>query len=158
MRGISRIGCVFAAALSLQAATTATWELTGYADFLRGRTSGLSITRDGRLTPGPRIDTVFSSDQAQIWSVASAPDGSLYLGTGNRGRLIKVDAAGQGTTVWNSDEPEIFAVAVDRAGVVYAGTSPDGKVYRLENGRATEYFAPPKARYIWSLAAAPDGS
>ena len=58
-------------AVSLHAATTATWELTGYADFLRGRTSGLSITRDGRLTVGPKLDTVFSSDQAQIWSVAT---------------------------------------------------------------------------------------
>ncbi len=152
-----RVLCLLTAAMSLQAATTATWELTGYQDFLRGRTSGLSITRDGRLTPGPRVDTVFSSDQAQIWSVATAPDGSLYLGTGNRGRLIKVDAAGQGTTIWNSDEPEIFAVAVDRAGIVYAGTSPDGKVYRIENGRATEYFAPGE-RYIWALAFAPDGA
>ncbi|MSV34318.1 MAG: hypothetical protein EXQ47_01795 [Bryobacterales bacterium] len=152
-----RVPCLLAAALSLHAATTATWELNGYRDFLRGRTSGLSITRDGRLTLGPRLDTVFSSDQAQIWSVAAAPDGSLYLGTGNRGRLIKVDAAGQGTTIWNSDEPEIFAVAVDRAGVVYAGTSPDGKIYRIENGRATEYFAPGE-RYIWALAFAPDGA
>ena len=138
-------------------ATTATWELNGYQDFLRGRMSGLSITRDGRLILGPKVDTVFSSDQAQIWSVAPAPDGSLYLGTGNRGRLLKIDAAGNGTVAWSSDQPEIFAVAVDRAGVVYAGTSPDGKVYRIENGRATEYFSPGE-RYIWALAFAPDGS
>ena len=51
----------------------------------------------------------------------------------------------------------MFAIAVDSKGVVYAGTSPDGKVYRIENGKATEYFAP-KARYIWSLAVAPDGA
>ena len=147
---------VVAAGVSL-AATTATWELNGYQDFLRGRMSGLSITRDGHLILGPKLETVFSSDQAQIWSVAAAPDGSLYLGTGNRGRLLKVDAAGNGTVVWTSDQPEIFAVAVDRAGAVYAGTSPDGKVYRIENGRATEYFAPGE-RYIWALAFAPDGS
>jgi len=139
------------------AATTATWELNGFQDFLRGRMSGLSLTRDGRLVLGPKLDTVFASDQAQIWSVATAPDGSLYLGTGNRGRLLKVDPAGNGATVWTSDQPEIFAVAVDRAGVVYAGTSPDGKVYRIENGRATEYFSPGE-RYIWALAFAPDGS
>ena len=139
------------------AATTATWELNGYQDFLRGRMSGLSITRDGRLVLGPKLDTVFSSDQAQIWSVARAPDGSVYLGTGNRGRLLKLDTAGNGTVVWNSDQPEIFAVAIDRSGVVYAATSPDGKVYRIENGRATEYFAPDE-RYIWALAFAPDGS
>jgi WD40 repeat protein len=145
------------AAGSCAAATTATWELSGYQDFLRGRMSGLAVGPDGRLSPGPQLDTVFSSDQAQIWSVATAPDGSLYLGTGNRGRLIKVDASGNGTAIWNSDQPEIFAVAVDRAGIVYAGTSPDGKVYRIENGKATEYFSPGE-RYIWALAFAPDGA
>ena len=41
--------------------------------------------------------------------------------------------------------------------MVYAGTSPDGKVYRIENGKATEYFAP-QAKYIWSLAVGPDGA
>ncbi len=149
--------CVLLLASFAAGATTATWEINGYQDFLRGRMSGLSITRDGHLILGPKLETVFSSDQAQIWSVATASDGSLYLGTGNRGRLLRVDAAGNGTVVWTSDQPEIFAIAVDRAGVVYAGTSPDGKVYRIENGRATEYFAPGE-RYIWALAFAPDGS
>src|SRR5579863_1652825 len=139
------------------AATTAVWEIDGYQDFLRGRMSGVSITPDGRLMLGPKLDTFFSSGQPQIWSVAQAPDGSLYLGTGDRGRLMKVDALGQGSVVWSADQPEIFAVAVDRAGVVYAGASPDGKVYRIENGKATEYFAPGE-RYIWALAFAPDGA
>ncbi len=139
------------------AATTATWEMTGYQDFLRGRISGLSLTRDGRLTLGSKLDTLFDSGQPQIWSVAKAPDGSLYLGTGHRGRLYKVDTAGKSSLVWTSDQSEIFAVAVDARGVVYAGTSPDGKVYRIENGKATEHFSP-GARYIWALKAAADGS
>jgi len=139
------------------AATTATWEMTGYQDFLRGRISGLSLTRDGRLTLGSKLDTLFDSGQPEIWSVAQAPDGSLYLGTGHRGRLYRLDAAGKSSLVWTADESEIFAVAVDSKGVVYAGTSPDGKVYRIENGKAAEYFSP-GARYIWALKAAPDGS
>jgi sugar lactone lactonase YvrE len=155
---ISRLMLLSAlAACVCAAATTAVWEIDGYQDFLRGRMSGLSITPDGRLMLGPKLDTFFSSDQPQIWSVAQAPDGSLYLGTGNRGRLMKVDGAGKGSVAWSADQPEIFAVAVDRAGVVYAGTSPDGKVYRIENGKATEYFAPGE-RYIWALAFAPDGA
>lgn len=139
------------------AATTATWEMNGYQDFLRGRLSGLSLTRDGRLVLGPKIDTVFSSDQPEIWSVARASDGSLYLGTGNRGRLYKIDASGKSSLLWTADQSEIFAVAVDSKGVVYAGTSPDGKIYRIEQGKAAEYFAPAQ-RYIWGLAFAPDGS
>jgi len=139
------------------AATTATWEMTGYQDFLRGRMNGLSLTRDGRLMLGSKLDTVFDSGQPEIWSVAQAPDGSLYLGTGHRGRLYRLDASGKSSLVWTADKSEIFAVAVDAKGVVYAGTSPDGKVYRIENGNATEYFSP-GARYIWALKAAADGS
>jgi hypothetical protein len=139
------------------AAATTTWEMNGYQDFLRGRLNGLSLTRDGRLVLGPKVETVFSSDQPEIWSVAQGPDGSLYLGTGHRGRLYKIDPAGKSTLLWTADQSEIFAVAVDSKGVLYAATSPDGKVYRIENGKAAEYFAP-AARYIWALQPAPDGS
>ncbi|HUA58381.1 MAG TPA: hypothetical protein VML19_06480 [Verrucomicrobiae bacterium] len=136
---------------------TQTWEMDSYNDFIRGDFKGISLSREGRMSLGPKIDTVFSSDQPVIWSAAEAPDGSIYAGTGNRGRLYRIEPGGQSSVVWTADQPEIFAVAVDTNGAVYAGSSPDGKVYRIENGQATEFFAP-KARYIWSLAIAPDGA
>ena len=148
---------ILALSANLFAATTATWEMTGYQDFLRGRINGLSLTRDGRLMLGSKLDTVFDSGQPQIWSIAQAPDGSLYLGTGHRGRLYKFDASGKSSLVWTADQSEIFAVTVDSKGAVYAGTSPDGKVYRIENGKAAEYFSP-GARYIWALKTTADGS
>ncbi len=141
----------------LQASTTQIWEMNGYLDFVRGRFSGISITYDGRVSLARALTTVFDTGQAEVWSIAAAPDGSTYLGTGNRGRLFRVDAAGRSTLVWTSDQPEIFAVTVDPKGIVYAGTSPDGRVYRIENGKATEYFAP-GAHYIWALAVASDGA
>src|SRR6516225_8558356 len=123
------------AAAFCSAATTQTWEMSGYNDFLRGRMGGLSLTREGRLILGPQITTVFDTGQAEIWAVAAAPDGSYYLGTGNRGRLYRVFPDGKSALVWTSDQPEIFAVAADSKGIVYAGTSPDGKIYRIENGK-----------------------
>jgi hypothetical protein len=163
VRAWLQAGALACATVSVcSAASTQTWEMNGYPDFSRGRFSGLSITYDGKLSLGPALTTVFDSGQAEVWSVATAPDGSIYLGTGNRGRLFRVDTAGpntpsQGTLVWTADQPEIFAVTVDAKGVVYAGSSPDGKVYRIENGKAVEYFAP-GAHYIWALAVAPDGA
>ncbi len=157
MRLCPFLAATLAVAATAHAATSATWELNGYQDFLRGRLSGLSLTREGRLTPGPVIAPVYATDQAQVWSMAQAADGSLYLGTGNRGRVIKVDASGKGSVLWTAEQPEVFAIAVDRTGVVYAGTSPEGKVYRIENGKATEYFSPGEP-YIWALAFAPDGA
>ena len=139
------------------ASGTATWELNSYADFIRGRFNGLSLSREGRLTLSPKVETLFTSDQPVIWALAQAPDGAVYAATGHRGRLYKIEGPAKSTLLWTAAEPEIFALAVDRAGAVYAATSPSGKVYRIDNGKATEYFAP-KARYIWSLAVGPDGA
>jgi len=139
------------------ASGTATWEMNSYADFIRGRFSGISLGRDGRVSLAPKVDPLFASGQPAIWSVARGPDGTLYAATGNQGRVYKIDAAGQSALLWTAEQPEVFAIAVDRKGVVYAGASPNGAVYRIENGKATEYFAP-QSRYIWSLAVGPDGA
>ena len=144
-------------ALPLSASVTTAWEMTSYADFIKGKFTGISLSREGRLTLAPKIDTVFSSDQPVIWSVAQGPDGVLYAATGHRGRIYRIDKTGKSSLYWTADQPEIFAITVDTSGAVYAGTSPDGKVYRIENGKAAEFFDP-QAKYIWSLAGATDGS
>ena len=161
MRYLKRpaIAAALAAGLSvaLVGSGTQTWDMDSYSDFVRGHFDSVSLSREGRLSLAPGMDTVFASDQPVIWSVAQASDGSLYAGTGHRGRLYRIDPAGKSSLLWTAEQPEIFAVTVDSKGVVYAGTSPEGKVYRIANGKAEEYFAP-KARYIWSLAVAPDGA
>ena len=141
----------------LFAAGTTTWEMNNFSDFVRGRFSGVSLSRDGRLRLAPRLDTLFASDQPVVWSVVRAPDGSLYAGTGHRGRVFRIDPSGKGSVIWTADQPEVFAVALDAKGTLYAATSPNGKVYRIVNGEAVEFFAP-QTTYIWSLAFAPDGS
>lgn len=141
---------------TLYASSTTTWEMNSYQDFIHGRFQGISLSRYGRLTLAPKMDAVFSSDQPVVWSVAAAPDGSLYAGTGHRGRLFRIDRTGKSTLVWTAEQPEIFAVAVDAKGVVYAATSPDGKIYRIEGGKSEEYFAP-QSKYIWCLVAGPGG-
>ena len=153
----SRPFALILAAPALFASGTTAWEMNSYSDFIRGRFQGISLSREGRISLAPKFDTVFTSDQPVIWSVAEAPDGSLYAATGNRGRVYRIDKTGKSTLLWTADQPEVFAIAVDRSGAVYAGTSPDGKVFRIVNGQATEFFAP-HARYIWSLAVAPDGT
>jgi len=141
----------------LSASSTQTWEMNSYQDFVRGRFQGISLSREGRLLLAPKMESIFNSDQAVVWGVAPAPDGSLYVATGHRGRLYRIDKSGKSAVVWTAEQPEIFAVAVDAKGAVYAATSPDGKIYRIEGGKASEYFAP-QSKYIWSLAVAPDGT
>ena len=141
----------------LNAATTTTWEMTSYQDFIKGRFNGVALDRDGRLTLAPKLDSLFSSGQSVIWSLAKAPDGSIYAGTGHRGRVYRIDSGGASKLIWTADQAEVFAVAVDAAGVLYAASSPDGRIYRIENGKASEIFNP-KTKYIWALAFGRDGT
>lgn len=154
---MKRIACMLGLAAAAWAAGTAAWEMNTYQDFVRGRFDGLSLSRDGRLTVAPRMETLFSSDQPVVWSVARGRGGALYLATGHRGQVWRVDASGTSALEWTAAEPEVFAITVDAAGALYAGTSPDGKVYRIAGGKAEEHFAP-GAKYIWSLAFAADGA
>lgn len=80
-------------------ATTTTWEMNGYTDFLRGRLNGLSITSEGHLVLAPAVNTLYTSDQQEIWSIARATNGTLYLGTGDQGRLYSLDAQGKSTRI-----------------------------------------------------------
>ena len=145
------------AASWLPGASTTTWETNTWQDFLKGKFRGLKLSRDGALSLAPAPEIFYDPSQAAIWSAAVAPDGAVWLGTGYRGGLYRVDSTGKGQLVWTAPQTQIFAVTVDRAGVVYAASSPRGKVYRIENGQAREYFDP-KETYIWSLAIAPDGA
>ena len=133
------------------------WESNTFSDFIKGRFQGISLTRDGRLTVAPSLDTLASTGEAGVWSVVSLADGTLYFASGHRGRVYQLKPGGQPTVIWASAQPEVFALVADAKGVLYAGTSPDGKVYRIEHGKATEYFDP-KTKYIWSQAVAPDGA
>jgi len=157
MKRLAILPALLLLAHSLTAATTQTWEMNTYDDFLAGKFEGVSLTREGRLQLAPKLETVFSADQQAIWSVARAADGTLYLGTGHRGRVYRVDPSGKSGVLWTATEPEVFALALSREGQLYAATSPNGKVYRIdEDGGATEYFAP-GTTYIWSLAFDSDG-
>ncbi len=153
------VSLLLAAMLPAAAATTAYWELNNYAEFAKGKLTGVSLTREGRLLLAPKLDTLSSLDQPVIWAIARGPAGTLYLATGHRGEVFQVDAAGKAQLLWTAPEPEVFTLAVDAKGSLYAATAPDGKIYKITPGNsvtAVEYFNP-KAKYIWSLAVAPGG-
>ncbi|WP_394766666.1 hypothetical protein [uncultured Paludibaculum sp.] len=149
--------CAALAMASLWAGGSTAWESNTFADFVKGRFQGISLTRDGRLTLAPSLDTLASTGEAGIWSVIAAPDGTIYFATGHRGRVYQVKPGGQPTVLWAAPQPEVFALALDGQGRLYAGTSPDGRIYRIQNGKATEFFNP-SAKYIWNITVAPDGA
>ena len=98
--------------------------------FLAGTLDGVSIDALGRMQLAPKVDRVASIAEPFLLSAAVHPDGWV-VGTGNAGKVLKIDRKGGVTELFTAPEPEIFAVWSDPDGTVYAGTSPNGKVYRI---------------------------
>jgi hypothetical protein len=145
--------------MTVQPATPATstaWESASSAEFLKGKLTGLVLTADGVLVPGPAVTSTASIDQPVLWTAVSAPDGVTYVATGHRGKVYRVDPNGTVTPIWTAAQPEVFALCVDSKGVVYAASSPQGSVYRLDPASPVELFHP-EAKYIWAILPAPQG-
>src|SRR5262245_24944820 len=87
-----------------------------------------------------------------VWCEALDSKGSIYLGTGHSGRILRVTARGDISVLASLPEPEVTALLVSRAGEVFAGTSPNGAVYKLGKDGSPAVFYEPEERYIWALA------
>jgi sugar lactone lactonase YvrE len=134
-----------------RAAAPRFWRLEGTAAFLKGDFENLSLDSEARLRLGPAVRTLFDPETPNAWCVTGDDDGVLYIGTGNDGRLFRVDGE-EGSVLFDAEELEVHAVAVGPDGRVYAGTSPDGEVYAIDaEGQARSFFDPPET-YIWALA------
>jgi len=124
-------------------------------DFLKGDVDNLSIDAHGQLTLGPVTELVYETSAPFLWSMVAAPDGSLFIGTGNEGKVFRVDAQGKGSMFFDSAELEAHALALAPNGGIYVGTSPDGKIYKVDrNGTATTFFSASSSRGAAAIAAA----
>ncbi len=138
------------ASLPLRAAGPARWEVSSSEQWMAGRGEQVAVTRDGRLRLGPGVRVLHEDASPALWTAVSAPDGTLYVGTGNDGQVLAL--AGEKTRVfWDGEDLQVHALAW-HGDALLAGTSPDGKVYRIAaNGTATVFFDPEET-YVWALA------
>jgi sugar lactone lactonase YvrE len=143
---------LLAAVVSIEGSSPKFFQAATQADFLRGDVENLSIDSRGQLLLGPATELVYESASPFIWAIVPGTDGSLFVGTGNEGRVFKIDAQGKGASFFDAAELEAHALAPAPNGGLYVASSPDGKIYRVDrNGAATTFFEPGE-RYIWALA------
>jgi hypothetical protein len=146
------------AALPAGATQVRIFQAQSQAAFMAGTLEGVSVDSLGRVQLAPRVERLASLAEPFLLTAAVHPDGWV-VGTGNAGKVLKIDRQGKVTELFAAPEPEVFAVWADPDGTVYAGTSPRGKVYRIPPGKDAkgEVFFDPGETYIWALARAADG-
>lgn len=142
-------------ASSVEATQVHIFQIQNQAGFLAGTLEGVSVDSLGRMSLAPRAERLASIGEPFLLSAAAGADGWV-IGTGNAGKVLRIDGRGKVTELFAAPEPEVFAVWVDPDGTVFAGTSPRGKVYRIANGRSDVFFDPGET-YIWALARSKDG-
>ncbi len=141
-----------------RASVPAFWRTSTQAAFLEGEVENLSISTSGRVMLGPAIDLVHETTAPFLWSLVETADGSLWIGSGNDGRVTRLDSTGATAGTFDAAELEVHALAPAPDGGVFAATSPDGQIYRVApDGTATPFFDP-DGKYIWSLAVDADGN
>jgi hypothetical protein len=157
-RHLVALALVAAAAVSVAASKPIFWQTATLNDFLRGEVENLSIDGHGRLVLGPATELVAETTSPFLWAMVAAPDGSLYAGSGNEGKIYKVDPSGKTTTFFDAAELEVHALALAPDGTIYAATSPEGRIYKIDREGRGKPFFDPDDKYIWSLALDPSGN
>lgn len=145
-------GACLAVIAVIEASSPKFFQAATQADFLKGEVENLSIDGRGRLVLGPATDLVYETPSPFLWTLVPAPDDVLFAGTGNDGRVYRVDAQGKGSAFFDAAELEVHALALAPAGGLYVGSSPDGKIYRVDRSGEAETFFDPEEKYIWALA------
>jgi WD40 repeat protein len=136
----------------VSAATPTFWTVGTQADFLKGDVENLSIDSDGRVLLGPSASMLAETAAPFLWTLHAGSDGTLWAGSGNEGKLLRIGKDGKATTFFDAGELEVHAVAMAPGGGLYVGTSPDGRIYHVAADGTSRTLFDPDDKYIWSLA------
>ncbi len=104
------------------------------------------------IDPNYASSVFFDPKTKYIWALAQDTEGRLYVATGDRGEIFRVDKTGTSSLFFKSDEAHIRSLALDTKGNVIAGSDGSGLVYRISPaGEGFVLYSTPK-KEITALA------
>jgi hypothetical protein len=110
------------------------------------------------VDPSYSATVFFDPKTKYIWTLALDRQGQLYIGTGDRGEIFRVDRSGAGSLFFKSDEAQIRALVFDNRGNLIAGTDGSGLIYRISlQGEGFVLYSAPK-KEITALAVDREGN
>jgi hypothetical protein len=142
---------LLALSIAALAVTPQFWENFTQEDLIKGSLNHVSLAPEGKLFLAPSYDLVYDTGQAYIFSMVRDKAGNLYVGTGDVGKVFKIDPQGKGSLYFQSKELDVFAMALDASDTLYVGTSPDGKIYKVSGPNQSTEFCNPESKYIWAM-------
>jgi hypothetical protein len=130
---------------------TRAFELKRGADFEGGELTGVAIDSSGAVRPGFDLGKLEVDGAVAIWSVLATRGGEVLLGTGNEGKLLKVDGA-KVDVAGETGALAITSLTEAWKGTVVAGTLPEGKVFRYARGKLEPLVTLEGVEHVWQVA------
>jgi hypothetical protein len=106
------------------------WTQTEQTDFARGFFDRTTATSEGDVRLSFTLSRALSVGKPFVWALVPAGDGSLLVGTGHEGEILRLSADNRLSTWCRLPDMEVHWLIADGDGWL-AGTSPRGRVYRL---------------------------
>jgi sugar lactone lactonase YvrE len=100
----------------------------------------------------------FDPKTKYIWALALAPDGTLYAGTGDGGRVFRITGPNRGEEYYSTGQSNVTGLMIDAQGRLLAGTEPNGVLYRITAKNKAFALYDASLPEIKAIAANPDGS
>ena len=147
----SLLGAALLTAAHASAVGTRRFSLDKSADFKGGDLKGVSIDAAGHVRAGFNLGAVPVSQGSSIWSALPLRDGSVLLGTGNEGKLLKL--SGGAVSVLAETKALVITSMVEAwGGTVVLGTLPDGKVMKWDHGKLSDLVTLKGTEHVWQVA------
>ena len=82
---------------------------------------------------GGELKTIFEPNDANyIFAISVDKGGDIYLGTGPKGKIYRLDSSGKrGEVIYDSPDKNILSLAQGPDGFIYAGSDSRGLIYRI---------------------------
>jgi hypothetical protein len=150
------LGCVCVlAAGPADAVGTREFLLDSLEELTGGDLTGTAVDSRGQVRAGLLLGSLPIADATSAWCSLVLADGSVLVGTGNTGKVFKVQG-GKVTEYAATGQMAVTALVQDASGAVLAGTIPNGKIFKLETqGKATPYVDLPGVQHVWALVLDP---
>jgi len=94
-----------------QAVTTSYWEVRSHEQFNKGTPENVSILSDGKVSLSPVLELLADTGEPFVWCLVQDSKGNLFAGTGNNGKIFKIDKNARLTLWHDSEELEILSLA-----------------------------------------------
>lgn len=138
--------------LNSYAVTTKVWKQTSQKQFDKGKLDSVSTTSKGDILLAPLAEKLADTDEVYVWAIVSDNEGNIFVGTGNEGKIYKIDSLGNFALLYDSPGIEVLSLAVDRKGNLFAGISPGAVVYKISPEGKADMFCDLPDCYLWCLS------